>query len=726
MAATWRGGLLCAWGPVLLLASACLAQAQSTEKPKPQGGPPVVLSESSAAGGITLSEVGHPEVSVPLHWVEKSGSRVSLTLEATPLSNGRGQEVRPVFGPGAASAAQFTLDPRGIGRVQMQATLIEPGTYRGLLRATVVNGAVKEPLDPVPVTITRTLAASLVEFSGTAPRLETASFPMRPLTVEVPLQAAVAASGVVLLPPRVTQAVRRAAVDSPEGMAVDIGLADAPVAAPVRVEPGQVSAVPVKLTGFTEPGRYDVGLRFDLAGYKPLDMQLKVLVREPWSLALFFVFVGVAVSFLMQLWSVGIKPARELRQRVLALQELVGQARQRAGDALADPEVDGLLRDVERQLTARASGVWYRPPRQAVGVEVYDAIVSALGPWVSLWRQLGQVRPEAVRDVHRQVLADAKRRFVAPAPDGLLVKEAIQSMEVMPDKIRADMAAALKAAITQLAGSIDRGGSVAMLQLSSNLRAASDRLASGQLEAAVSLYDRVLRDYVAEMTKALQARIDAAAPPGLTPQEWAELTGKVKSELAGIGAIQGPEAALAQLAAATDTYVRQFAGGLARAVEKMPKDSRKVLDEARARVDQALDRRDLTGAWQGLAEVQAAYADLQRAAGQPMGDDKKSLLARAASPMPLDAPAGDALAFDLPAWWERFRQPGTADRLGQQNLWVDAGVSVLALVLAGLTGVQAVWVPNLVWGGPAAYLAAVLLGFATDRFIQMAVSAWRR
>ena len=167
-----------------------------------------------------------------------------------------------------------------------------------------------------------------------------------------------------------------------------------------------------------------------------------------------------------------------------------------------------------------------------------------------------------------------------------------------------------------------------------------------------------------------------------------------------------------------------FAAGLRRAVEKKPAGMRQPVEDAANKVDEALKTGDLVGAWTALGQVQEAYARAQTLDGQPMGADRLGALV--AATQAIGGTLDTKVAFDLPGWWASLSRPGAAGRIARRTLWGDLAISLVVLIVAGLTGVQTLWVPNLVWGGPNAYLAAMLLGFAADRFTQAAVAAFRR
>ena len=702
----------------------------SEQKPSPApASPPVVLLETGAAsGGVTLADFGHPDVSIPLHWVEKNGKTLDIRLEVTPLDNGRGNGVLPTIMKGAASAPQLIrLEARGMQGVSLNARLLDAGIYRALLRATVIDGGKETALDPVPITVIRTHTVPAVEFT-------TASA----LPVEVPwfgnsvkatpkLSAYTSGNAITLPVPYLAQSTRRSAVDASEGTATPMSLSDpASGAATTRVEPGRPTPLAFTLSDLKGSGRYDAVVRFASAGYKPLDAKLVVFVREPATLAFFFVFVGVLISFVIQLWGTVIQPARELRLRVAKLLESVETARRQAGPVADDPDVRGLLKGVETSLGQRASARWYERPQVAASLDVFDTIVPALETWISLWGQLGQVHPASVRALHRATLIDARQKFIANMPDPAQVQAAVQALDQMPEKIRTDVATALAKSIGDLDASLAADPRQAMVAVRLRLQSAADRLTAGQVEAAIGIYDQAVRDYVAEMAKTLSQRAGPAqpTPPGLDPAEWQELTEQTRAALAGIGAPQDVDAALEQLRQATRAYVQGFSAGLLRALAGKGDDVSQPVEAAAAKVDQALQANDLVGAWRALDEEQVAYAGAQALAGQPMGRKQQDDLSEATR-----APGGTldtGGAFDLPGWWARLSRPGSAERIAHRTFLGDLGVSAVVLAVAGLTGVLTLWAPNPVWGGPLAYLAAVLMGFAADRFTQAAVAAFKR
>ncbi len=71
-------------------------------------------------------------------------------------------------------------------------------------------------------------------------------------------------------------------------------------------------------------------------------------------------------------------------------------------------------------------------------------------------------------------------------------------------------------------------------------------------------------------------------------------------------------------------------------------------------------------------------------------------------------------------------QSGTEKTTARQIGRYDIIVSVIVVVAACLVGLQVLWIDNLVWGGPANYLAAFVWGFAIDQFSHAGVAALRR
>ena len=715
----------------ILIVLVCPYAHAAAQTAKAAAAPTVVLAEAGAAsGGITLADVGHPDVAIPLHWVQKNGrARIELQLEVTPLANTRGEGLAPTIVTGAApEASSIKLEPRGLQGVTLKARLLDAGTYRALLRVTLDDGATKTALDPVPITVTRTHTMPAVEFSTASLPVEAPWF-ARSLSATPALAAYTsAAGGIMLAPAQLAQATRKNTMEAAaEGTATRITLAKpASGAAPTYVEPGKSTPLALELAGIPGPGRYDATVRFVSEGYKPLDTKVVVLVREPASLALFLVFVGVLMSFGIQLWGTAIKPARELRQHVAGLLELVHAARRQAGAAADDGQVRTLLDGIHSSLQQRASAAWYLRPQSAAAVNVYDAIVPALPTWISLWRQLPQVRPESVREPHRQTLETVCTLFLAQAPDPIQVAAAIQSLDQMPGKIRADVAQALGSAISKLEKSMGGDPRAVIVNLLPQLRSAAEHLASGQVEAAIGVYEQVLRGYVAEMAKTLLQRVDPALPqpPGLSPSEWQDLKRDTLVALAGVDSQPQVDQALAQLRQATQTYVQGFAAGLRRAVESRPDAIRQPVEDAAKKVDNAVADGDLVGAWNALREVQQAYALAQVLLSQAMGPDRVGLLIAATQP-----PGGtfDAqTSFDLPGWRTELGRPGTAAKMARRTFFGDLAISLVVLVVAGLGGLHTLWVPNLVWGGCGAYLAAILAGFAADRATQLAAAALRR
>jgi hypothetical protein len=718
-------------GVTLLLVFSCLAVQAKDEPPKKTATPstpPVVLFEAgSLSAGVALADVGRPDVVIPLNWVEKSGKTVELEIALTKLNSGRGAGVEAkIVDPASSSPGPFKLQPREVLSVAMRAHLPDAGTYRAFLQATVIEGKVKTLLDPVPITITRTLAAPPVEFlAAPAQPIEKGWFSAPP-NAKLTLEAFTSAAGVRLATPHV-QATRKNTVDASVGTVTTLKLVPPSAAASAPALPaGIVMPLPLEFTDIPGPGRYDVALRYVSEGYKPLDATRVLFVREPAGMALLFVFVGVLVSFSIQFWGTVIRPVRELQRRVSTLAEALRAARERAGAAASDPDVAALLDGVRKALQDRGRAGWLDRANSAGSLDVFETIVPAVPVWMSLWQQLDHVRPKSVGKKHQDALLAIRQNFIAAAPDATLVQEGIKALDQMPIKIRADVASALKDEIGKLDASLASDPRAVMLTLRARLRLAADTLGEGQVEAAIGLHEKVVRDFVAVMAKTLHERIDASlqTPPGLEPDEWQKLKDSTLVDLAGLDAQLDVDQALAGLKRATKTYVQGFAAGLLRAVAKSPP---KVQDPVKAAVqslEASIAADNMTAAWEALAKVQEAYAASLQLAGQAMGQQDHAAL-QAATRQP-DGPFHSTTGFSLPGWWARLDIPGTAARIDRHTLLGDVGVSVVSLALACLGVFQTLWVPNPVWGGAGAWLAAVIAGFAVDRVTQAAATALRR
>lgn len=718
-------------GPILLLLLACLAAQAKDEAPKKTATPstpPVALVEAGSPGaGISLADVGRPDVVVPLNWVEKNGKAVQLELGVTPLISGRGAGVQPTISdPASSSSGPFNLQPGQVLTVVLQAYLPSPGTYRAFVRATVIEGTVKTRLDPVPITITRSLAAPSVEFLEASALAVDAGWFAQTLNAKMSLEAFTSTPGMTLATPQV-QATRKNTVDASAGTITAVTLVTPDGKAPPSpLVPGKITTLPLDLGDIPGPGRYDVALRYLTEGYKPLETKRVLFVREPALMALSFVLLGVAMSFAIQFWGTVIRPVRELQRRVHALAEAVRAAGAQAGAAANHAEVVTLLDGVGNSLQARNKEGWLDRARSVGSLDVFETIVPAVPTWIALWHQLEQVRPNSVRERHQDALLVIRQNFIAATPDVTLVQEGVKALDHMPLKIRADVAAALEGEISKLSDSLAASPSTTMVAFRARLRRAAAKLKEGQVEAAITIYQQVGRDFVAEMANTLNARIDAglATPPGLDPKEWQALRDDTLRDLAGLDAETEVDRALAQLKRATKTYVQGFAAGLLRAVDKKSPNIRDPVNTAVQSVEALIKADDMVGAWDALDKVQQAYAQAQQTAGQAMGQHDADAL-RAAT-RPPDGRYDANIGFDLPGWWARLGAPGTAARIDRHTLLGDLGISFLSLILAGLGVWQALWVPNPVWGGLGAWLAAILAGFAIDRVTQAAATALRR
>ncbi|MEO7272901.1 MAG: hypothetical protein ABI211_12955, partial [Vicinamibacterales bacterium] len=60
----------------------------------------------------------------------------------------------------------------------------------------------------------------------------------------------------------------------------------------------------------------------------------------------------------------------------------------------------------------------------------------------------------------------------------------------------------------------------------------------------------------------------------------------------------------------------------------------------------------------------------------------------------------------------------TASRI----LWIDLGIAAVAVLIAGVLGLRALWLPNLTWGGWDDYVIAALWGLGLHQFTFAGIS----
>jgi hypothetical protein len=676
--------------------------------------PPVAIVEGVS---LDFADVANPDVDIPLTFVERNGKPTVVTLAAFPCVSANGSVSSLIANAEkAASSVTLPLAPNGTAPVRFSAFLPNAGKYRCVVRAVATIGKTRTPLADFIISIARTRSRPSVDVAAIPAIPKEIGWTDDRVTASFSVSVYATGGDLTLPPPHLVNATWKQKTDSSAGTATTLKLEGA--SGDMKVTTARPRTLSLSLADITTPGKYEATLRFAKSGYEPIDATVTVFVREPWFHAFLILALGVLLSFLVHVYGSTIRPRLISEQRVIWWRQQLNAARAKAQ---GDPDEEELVAGVEGRI--RRKWEVARIKRVAIGdtIDVYDRIVEVLPQWVALHRQLLGVKPAEVRDTLMPKLTKARDEFLKDTPDATTLQTAIDTLDTMPETIRAEIRKTLDDTLKKFDARLAPDSRQSVTEIRILLQVVRLKMQAGQIEVAVGSFEAARLRYVAIFSDDLRGRIAAsAAPPrGLLPEEWEKLKADTIGDLDDIAKLSDPDAAMDLLVGATARYLHTFGAALRRSVEKLDAAVRENVEALVKEVNTEIATGELTVAWQKLDAAQKIVRDaIVRTTGMSMG--LEALSAAAAMPATGFDPV---LAFDLPSSWSSLGRRSAAAVTARTITGIDFLISFLVLVVAGAIGVQTMWVDNPTWGGGVAYLATFLWGFAADQFTHAGVAA---
>lgn len=141
------------------------------------------------------------------------------------------------------------------------------------------------------------------------------------------------------------------------------------------------------LDGIDEAGQYEGTLRFMPPGVAPIDKAISVYVREPLCVALFWIFFGVAISYLVREYLVKTRPRLVVLRRIEA-------AAVRLDEILKDSTLDSTERSLALALRHQLSEMSTHLSLEAISVadldgtlDVFETKLPLLQDWIELYER---------------------------------------------------------------------------------------------------------------------------------------------------------------------------------------------------------------------------------------------------------------------------------------------------------------------------------------------------
>lgn len=640
---------------------------------------------------------------------------VEIRVAASTMTGPSGRPVHPeLFKDGQTVLPTIKLGPLAQQALTLKGTADAEGAYTGEL--TIETEGVRST---VTLTLTRT-----------RPELEIKVDPIARLRDT--------SGGAVTL---------RARLQNPTGIVRDINrpmlsrldLVNASGATPVDIGvgsyelhykiPGQTAQDPplqlagdagldlqLMITGLDAPGNYKGAIRFSAPDRKPIDAPFELALRLCWIWAALAIGVGAAFAAGLRYFQQQGRPRLLLQREVLALRSRLGALVQAAGADL-NPRERSVIRRLMQELDEASDDLANQPidPIRAT-VALVRRKFALLPPWIEARRRHDALRPPAVAAQIEPELDSVFAALTDSHPTDAELTAAETTLRGIEDKIRDALKQYLIAAVTAVRAAIDQFPLAERLQFDpvqpelTDVEAAAN---TNHIDLARAALDRARASFAVIGAALLRSKLDTARPAiGFDAAAWSTFTTEIKALLDAIPVEPDIEQRMRRWTEANRRYLVE------------------VVRRAKARIDflvpSGIATPELTTASNRLAEALAALAagamatawtaydaatvaaDHARpaltAAGQQLGatPNADSTAPQAGGGVPdaaIDAAIGSIMLLPL-------GRDVTAAAVDRSLLVFTIGFGVAILIIAILSGLQLLYVPN-----PAFGLADLLVAF---------------
>ena len=659
----------------------------------------------------------------------------ATTSQAPPTPSGAGP-TGVAMNPAAASPANIgtaqvplTLPAMGAASVHLSATLPAEGDYTGELVIVAGTTPVR-----VKLLVSRASRNLDVEVLGVEPARATASV-VNPSSAALNLVLTEKTGRSLTLDPPALIKFGRKASDGARFQvtpALDVG-----GSAPAKVALAPNGSTPLAFTfgNLGGAGEYSGTLRFSAPGSKPVDQDFTLNLREGKWLAFLTIALGVIISAALKMIGQNLRP-RLVHTRHAQL--LVHEIDELLTDPGREPAERAVLRSLRRSVSAVLldldGGTLQGIAERLDGLDKRRALAVV---WLVRRREVAALRPEPLRDQFRTVIDDAQALILDDGVPTAAVAEMDARLRALPARMNEALRAELVARIAALRDSlkalaIRSTGTLAVTapgQVTPILDEAEGALQTNDLRGALNAYDRARSVWASLLVDDLAAVVAGPRPFELTGADWDALKISLTAEVAEARRLlaDDPDAAIARYNRGWALYVVKVNGAVTQAIAR-------IRAAAKAEEDLKEAERAEVGALLTAAETANAAARSAAVAGrtQEAVEQLETAIAKAreaqsaATPVQNEAvrsfTAPPLVALSLPP---ALREISADDlTVTEHDLEVttsrirrlDFLVAAVAIVIAGLLGVRALWLPNLTWGGWDDHVIALLWGLGLHQF----------
>ena len=594
--------------------------------------------------------------------------------------------------------------------IDLEGTFTVAGVYKGELVLVLAGTPPRQHVVPIQITVApagKLAAMPVDDHSAKAVALTEDVF--GEVATRLAIRLRNTSSGPITVAPAFATVVR---IDKADAPTYQIAIPDADAKGPATaIAAGDVARFDLPVDKLEEAGIYTVEAMFKdgtaTPKYQAQSIKTTVYRRQSGWWAAFAIALGAVLAFLVKGFVSDGSRRLALRRRIALLGEHVRAVRSEArGEQLINAarllELDIADRDRDARWGNSVNEVEIIVARAEKRLALLRSVMTASDAIAKLdtdkQTELREQLDHALVVIRVDPGDDERVREAQEAVDRLAVRG------VSRGQLRARLTD-LQALMTQqqhIAGPALRGE---LATIEDSLAAADQLLRSDELDRLGTLIDQklgaVLDACIAEVTRLASA----AAPPGVEAADWQAAAAEVESWLDRATPVTGDwKQRSAALVAAEKAYFTTAVKGLIKAARATAAST-----ESRAA--------ELTDMANGLeaklnADPMTAAADYSKCL-QQLEPARHAMAANQPMALGLPTPPGPGWIAQLLGAIHDVAAPGdrpgsvALDRKLKTTTWL---VTAVVLVIAVASGLKALWLDNLSWGGTSAWVTAFLWG----------------
>ena len=650
--------------------------------------PDAVLAFAGAdATGLTdKSDTG--AFSRTLEIVSSKNQRVDdLRIKVGPFQDPTGAEVEPTVTVGGEPLADKSYEVQGLGslEVTIAAPLAVAGDHQTSISLTYADVRAVTVLK-----VTRTRVAPTVDLTDPGTFAQSAD---DDATFE--LEVHENAGRQVLLPQPSLLVKRKEDADS--AFTVESGqvtVTSTEPGPPLQLQPSATKTLKIAVPGVDGPGEFTARVRFGGEG-APKEATATLLRRSSWLLAAVILLSALAIGEVLRyFWATYAVRLRSQLTLARVKDELDRVVRQ-VGLGEGDGEVVRVLR--ARLWTAYQTLEGNARADVSTDREAVRIRLDPLGRWLAL---RAKARKAQAGEVIWAKLSTAAAYLRFQTTDAAAAEAALNEAASNLDRapvLRAELDA-LALAVEQWEASGRAGpppdAAATIRQEIERARVALDKADIAEADAARTA---AWRGWLTAAAEELARLADIAArPPGTPDPAWTQFVLGAPTELAAIRASQDPAAAYARYVGLSSAYVALAAAGILETLSPKVRKHEAARTAAAAAMSSAQNH-DLTTAWE-------RYLTAKRLASEAVGGAAgEAAFGDTGAPDDALAPVPPASAPEAAPTGQEPDEPDaripSGDAIGADLGRLEWAVTAVAWILAAVSGLLLVYVPDHAWGG---------------------------